>query len=162
MGEDPLQDGAAGVEGDAASIEERAANGDAAPVVPAIGGDVQLSLDMGKLLERNARRVLEATVSLSSAERPVDGLFKFGETYPFLVLGTGGQVTDIPVPDPKTGRPKGIKKRQRLEVGQVRRADDPEVIRGLFGELLAADAGAAGQLLDALREDAGASLTVAA
>jgi hypothetical protein len=166
MSDEPQDPGAAGAgsEEGAASIEDRAKNGEHLEAVgpPPIGGDAQLSLSVGPLLEKTARRVLGATISLSSGERTVDGLFRFDVEYPFLVVGKAGPVTDVPIQDPKTQRTKGVKKRQRIEVARVRRADDPEVIRELFDAVLAADPAGAGALLEALGTAASATLAQAA
>lgn len=143
------------------SVEERAENGEHLDGPAPVGGDTQLSLDVGKTLKPNARRVLEATISLSAAERPVDGLFRPDVLYPFLVMGEAGQVTSVYVKDPKTKTTKGVKQRQGIAVDTVRRADDPEVVRELFAAVLGADAESAGRLLEQLQQDAAAALQAA-
>lgn len=148
---------------DAASIEERAVNGEhleSSP--PPMRGDSQLRLDVGKLLDPASRKVLEATISLSAAEVPVDGLFKPEQRYPFVAMGVPGNVTDHFVRDPKSSavpkRVLGVKKRQNVTVDAVRRADDAEVIRELFAML---DVESKARLLDQLREDVSATLQAA-
>lgn len=163
MGNDPLDD-------DAATAEERTANGEhlepVAPPEPPMGGDAQLSLDVGKIVPAKSRKVQEATISLSAAEVPVDGLFRPEERYPFLVMGVPGNVTTHYLRDSRsTATPKavtGVKLRQSISVDTVGRADDASAIRELFGSLLSANAEAAGELLDALREDMAGSLATAA
>lgn len=162
MGDEEGRTQGDGEQPDASSISDRARNGDGQePEVEPLfvmGGDSPLTIDNSKLLERNARRVLEATVSMSAAEVPVDGLFKWDQEYDFLVRGEPGQVLDVPVKDPKTKRTKGIKKRQNIGVSGVQRADTPEAVRSLFGRILEANPNVAGALLDTLRADAEAVL----
>jgi hypothetical protein len=171
--DDPLDDEQAMIdaetEQEAASIAQRAANGESDEETVAevkLGGDVQLSLDVGKVLDKGARKISEATVSLSAAEVPADGLFKPDQRYPFVAMGVPGNITTHYVRDAKsTAIPKrvvGVKLRQTISVDTVRRADDPEVIRELFALLLEQDAESAGALLDSMREDAGAKLSLAA
>lgn len=152
----------------AASVEERAANGehleDTGP--PPMGGDVQLSMNVGKMLDPASRKVTEGTISLSAAEVPVDGLFRPDQRYAFVVMGVPGNVVTVPVRDPKsTAIPRrviGVKLRQNIAVDAVRRADDPEVLAELFGQLLDANPEAAGALIDQLRELVAERLSVAA
>lgn len=155
--DDPLQDPQNSGEG--SSVEDRTANGEQVPPPdPPMGGDVQLSLNVGGLLEKNGRRVLAAFVSLSAAQKEVDGLFAFDTVYPFLVRGKPGAVVTQPIEDPKTGKTKGVNQRQRIAVDSVQRADTSEVIRELFADMLRASPAQAGQLLDALKDDASAVL----
>lgn len=158
---------AADVASASASIEERAENGEhLEPAEPPMRGDVQLSLNVGKLLDPPARKVSEGTISLSAAEVPVDGLFSPNQRYPFVAMGVPGNVTEHFVRDPRsTAVPKrvqSVKLRQNIAVDAVRRADDPEVIRELFAQLLESDPQAAGALADAIRELAGEALGAAA
>lgn len=173
MADDPLDDEQAALDaedgkGDAASIEARAANGDhLQDTGPApVGGDVQLSMDVGKVLTKASRKVLEATLSVSSAEKPVDGLFKPDQRYPFLLMGVPGNVDTVYVRDPKsTSVPKavkGVKLRQHIAVDTIRRADDPDVIAELFSTLLEQDAASAGNVLEALQAMAASRLRAAA
>jgi hypothetical protein len=162
--DDDAPDTGAQPDPDAASVEERAANGEhleSSEPAP-MRGDSQLRLDVGKLLDPASRKVLEATISLSAAEVPVDGLFKPEQRYPFVAMGVPGNVTDHFVRDPKSNalpkRVMGVKKRQNVTVDAVRRADDPEVIRELFGML---DVESKARLLDQLREDVSATLQAA-
>lgn len=149
---------------EAASVEERAANGehleDQGPVP--MRGDSQLRLDVGKLLDPQSRKVIEATISLSAAEVPVDGLFRPEQRYPFVAMGVPGNVTDHFVRDAKSStvpkRVMGVKKRQNVQVDAVRRGDDPEVIRELFGML---DVESKAKLLDVLRDDVSSTLQAA-
>lgn len=150
---------AAGDDESAASIADRVANGehmeDHEPPEPKMGGDVQLSLNVGALVETKARKVSEATVSLTAAEVEVDGLFKPELRYPFLVMGVPGNVNTVYLRDPKsTAVPKavkGVKLRQTVNVESVKRADTAESVYDLFGAILENDPEEAGSLLERLQ-----------
>lgn len=152
----------------AATTTERRENGEhLEPTGPSpLGGDVQLSLDVGKVLGRAARNVEAATISLSAAEVPVDGLFRPEQRYAFLAMGVPGQVLTVYVRDPKsTTVPKrvtGVKLRQNVTVDTVRRADDAGAIGELFGALLEQDPPAAAALLDRMQDLVGDRLKAAA
>lgn len=150
-----------------ASLAERAANGEherdlEAPADPPVRGDAQLSLNLGSVLDRNSRKVTEATIALSAQEVPIDGLLRPDESYTFLVDGQVQHYVSVPVRHPKTGRTIGMKQRQPVRTIRVARADGPDGVRVLFERLLAEDPGAAGRLLDELREVASEMLSAVA
>lgn len=151
---------------DPQSIAERAANGeheiDPEPPEPPMEGDVQLSLGLGKITgNRNARKVERATVSLTAAEREVDGLFDVDSEVYLLVRALPGEVTTVPIRG-KDRITEAFKLRQSARTLSVQRAESSAALAELFARLLDRDREAAGRLLDELGESMKADLRAAA
>lgn len=151
--------------GGAASIEDRAANGETVdpPEPPIELGGAQLSLNMGAVLSnRNARQIEEAKIAIQGGEQSIDSMLDPDREYELLVR----VLPDMPAPravrDSATNRVKAAKIRQTVQASRIRRADTPASIRELFGMLLEHDAEGAGALLDALQQDVSAKFAVAA
>lgn len=150
LDDDPAGDG--GAEQDAASVEERAANGEhLEPPEPPMGGDVQLSLNVGGVTSnRNARKVEEAAIVLQGGQRAVDALLDIDTEYELLVRVRPDAPKPVALRDPKTERTRAFKMVQTVQTRHVRRADTADAIYELFAGLMERDGEAAAALRERL------------
>lgn len=132
------------------SIGERAANGEhndePEQTYETVAGDHQLSLNLGAVSK--VKKVTESTISLSSAERPIDGLLDVDAEYDLDVRVKVKHYETRPVRT--DGVTKSWKQRQPVEVLTVRRVTAQQRVVDSFEDVLAASEQDAGKLLDDL------------